>query len=272
MTTPHALGRASNLTPTLLSSRGRGPIRLRAPLGLLFFASCLGGCVPDLDTLRGPALNVGGSSGASGNGGCDGGRCETPGGGAGGSASGAGGNGGASGSASGGSSGSSGSGGSASAVPQLRYDFELESAGLQGWAVVPLQRPAGVLDRLERSSDAAHSGQQSARMVFNGTYPDAGPPTDPFYGIQRMGGPPADAEVTFWMMTTAPGVTIEVFAQTGTTYTWNVLTSLPLTPDEWREFDVFIPPSSAGALSNWGMKLYTPFDVDGSIYLDEVTW
>jgi len=229
------------------------------------------GCVPDLDSLRGPTLNVGGDGDGNGGGSaCDGGSCVSA---AGGGAGGSTGGGGHAGSGGRGGSGGGGSGAASSEPRQLRYDFEQDSLALQGWVAVNPQRPVGVQDRVERTAEAAHAGEHSVRMVFDGGYPDAGAaPTDPFWGIQRTGGPPPDAEVSFWMMSTAPGVSIEVFAQTGNTYTWNVLANLALVPDVWREFNVFIPPSSAGTLSNWGMKVYAPLNIEGYIYLDEVTW
>lgn len=247
---------------------------LGSTFGWVVVTSLCGACQPDLDILKGPDIANGGTggstSGSGGSDGCDGGSCAEVGG-TGGSASG--------GSGSGGTSGAGVNGGSGGSsiepeptTPQLRYDFEDEDLGLQGWVAVGPQRPVGVQDGVERTSEAAHSGTYSIRMVFDGTYPDAAPPADPFWGIQRSGGPPSDAQVTFWMMTTAEDVSIEVFAQTGPTFTWNILTNTQLAPNTWREFSVFIPASSAGALRNWGMKVYGPLNMSGYIYLDEVSW
>jgi hypothetical protein len=240
-----------------------------APAAAVLVTSSLAACLPDIESLRGPSIGAGGTGGTSGTSGCQGGDCSGSGG------ADAGGTGGSGDISMGGSDTApvGGSGGSSPAGPQLRHDFEEESLGLQGWIPVNPQRPAGVQDRIEWTAEAAHSGTHSIRMVYNGSYPDAGVPTaDPFWGIQRSGGPPADAEVRFWIMTTASGVSVEAFAQTGVTFTWNILANVPLLPNEWTEFVVFIPPASAGALSNWGMKIYGPLNMEGYIYMDEVSW
>lgn len=235
-------------------------------VGGLLLSTLLGACVPDLDSLQGPAITSGAGGGLSN---CDGGCGPTAGRGGGGSGSGSGG--------SGGSSGSSGSsGGTAGApTPQLRHDFEaVAPAGLHGWSAVGDMRPPDVQDTVERSTEDAHDGSGSLRLIYDGEFsgPDAGP-TDPWWGVIHSGvGLPTNAGISFWIMSTAPGASAEVFAQTGAGFTWNILGTAAMTAGIWQQISVLTPAAEAGAVSNWGIKIYAPLDIEGSIYIDDVSW
>jgi hypothetical protein len=154
--------------------------------------------------------------------------------------------------------------------PQVRYDFE-EAApgGLAGWVAVGDQRPPDVQDALEQSTEEAHSGSGALRVVFDGeaSVPDAGV-ADPWYGIYKVGSVPGNYEVGLWMLATTPGVTAELYAQTTQAYLWNVLGTQSLPMGEWTKVSVVMPPE----VMQWGIKLLSPFDADGYVYLDEVTW
>jgi len=241
-----------------------------APLGgLLLFSATLGACVPDIDALGRPSLS-------SGAGGCDTAACEP-------SAGSGGQDGGTAGSVSGGSSGS-GAGGAAGAggsyepppEPEIRFDFETAGlSGLQGWQAVGNQRPPGVQDAVEQTTEDAHSGTGSLRMVFDGDYAgsDAGaPPADPYYGVYRQGAIPNDRELTLWMKSTADDVSVELYAQTGTSFAWNVMGNASLLSGQWQEIHVVSPPAEVGTVGQYGLKIYSPLDIDGYVYLDEVSW
>jgi len=237
----------------------------RAAVALLGYAATLG-CEPDLDGLSDGAITggAGGDAGAAGFGG-DGGAAGN---------GGASGQAGASGAA--GTSGGAGSGGAAGAAavvqppPEIRFDFEETGApGLEGWVAVGDQRPPDVQDAVEQSTDAAHSGSGALRAVFNGeaSVPDAGE-ANPWYGVYKVGTVPAEYEIGLWMMATMPGVSADIYAQTTQAYIWNVVGSATLPVGEWTKLSAVMPAE----VMQWGIKLQSPFDADGYVYLDEVTW
>ena len=237
--------------------------RTMTSVSCLWIATIWVACVPDLDSLSGGSI----SSGA-------GGDASDAGGGTSGSSGDTSGIGGASGSAgtsgNGGSSGMAGAGGSGQPTPQVRYDFEESGTrGMDGWIAVGDQRPPDVQDTVEQSADAAHNGTGALRAVFDGqaSVPDAGE-GNPWYGVYKVGTIPTDYEVNLWMMATMPGVTAEIYAQTTQAYLWNVLGSENLAEGEWTQLSFIAPPD----VMQWGIKLLSPFDAQGYVYLDEVSW
>lgn len=213
--------------------------------------------MPDLDSLSGSALT-------SGSGGSAGSASDAAG--SAGDTGATGGTQGSSGGAGGTDAGSAGTAGTAAQpAPQVRYDFE---ANIQGWLPVGDQRPVGVQDSIDQSTEQAHSGTGSLRIVFDGlaSIPDAGEP-NPWYGVYKPGVVPA-YETSFWIMPTMQGISVDVYCQTGPTYAWNVLTNAALTENEWQEITVTMLPE----VQQWGIKVTSPFDIQGSIYIDEVSW
>jgi hypothetical protein len=161
-------------------------------------------------------------------------------------------------------------GGGAVVVPPatIRWDFE---KSLQGWSGVGEPIPADCLDSITVSSDAAHSGDASLTMTFDGLYtPDPGS-RNPYYGVISSSAPPPGSKVTTWMRSTAPGVTAEWFVQLAPLYDWVQLThpSSPVGVDMWTAYTFTMPPE---AVLGFGVKVYTPLDMTGAIYLDHVSW
>jgi len=218
---------------------------------------------------KGGTAGSGGSSGRGG--GTAGASVGDAGEGGQGTEAGAGGSGGASGSGGlAGSSGGAGRGGEAGGVvvPTIHFDFE---SNLDNWIPVGMQRPPDVQDAVVHSTDQAHHDTGSLAMQFDGTYTplDAG---DPYYGVVTGVTPPANAIVTLWMYATAPGVMVEVYCQTKPSYEWVSLTNYSATVlavDAWTQITLVMPDAD----SFWfGTKLYTPLDITGAVYLDDISW
>jgi hypothetical protein len=156
-------------------------------------------------------------------------------------------------------------------TPSVRFDFE---ADLEGWRMGVNQRPVDTLDTVEQSAALAHHGTGALRMVLDGNYTPTPPPpfgfdAGPYYGIFQAGAPPPGVDVSLWMLSTAPGMSVEVYTQSGATFTWTVLATVPLLPNEWRQITVAMPLEQARQL---GIRLYSPLDFAGEVYLDEIRW
>jgi hypothetical protein len=154
-------------------------------------------------------------------------------------------------------------------APSVRFDFE---ADLQGWQRDLNQRPVDTLDSVEQSTALAHHGSGALRMVLDGKYtpiPPFVPDPRPFYGVYEAGAPPPGADVSLWLLSTAPGVSVEVYTQAGAAFTTTILASVPLPTNEWRQIEVTTPLAAA---RQFGLRLDSPLDLQGFVYLDEISW
>jgi hypothetical protein len=153
-------------------------------------------------------------------------------------------------------------------LPTIRYDFETDA--LDGWMRVGDERPVDVLDTVTRSTDVYHNGTSSLAMGFDGMYTPPVPP-NPFYGVYTATRPPpAGAKVTLWMLSTAPGVSVNFYVQTKPDYLFQALTLTQLaTTGSWYEITVQIPDAD---IFYFGCVINSPFDIQGGVYLDEVSW
>jgi hypothetical protein len=162
-----------------------------------------------------------------------------------------------------------GAGGAQAPTPSVRFDFE---ADLQGWQLDLNQRPVDTLDSVEQSTEIAHHGSGALRMLLDGKYTPI--PTfvldpRPFYGVYEPDAPPPETDVSLWMLSTAPGVSVEVYTQAGAAFTTTILASVPLPPNEWRQIDVTTPLEAA---RQFGVRLNSPLDLQAFVYLDEISW
>jgi hypothetical protein len=152
--------------------------------------------------------------------------------------------------------------------PSIQRDFE---RSLEGWQSVSDQRPEDTLDGTEQTTELAHHGAGALRMVFDGNYtPVAGVSSDnSFYGAYEDRAPPPGVEVSLWMLSTAPDVSIEVFSQPAPPRAPTTLATVPLLQNEWREIHVIMPLVEARLL---GVQVQSPLDLEGFVYLDEIRW
>lgn len=153
--------------------------------------------------------------------------------------------------------------------PPIRRDFE---ETLEGWQSVADQLPEDTLDGTEQTAERAHHGRGALRMVFDGNYtPVAGISAEnSFYGAyEQDDAPPPGVEVSLWMLSTAPGVSVEVFSQPDPPAADTTLATVPLLQDEWREIRVIMPLLEARVL---GVLVRSELDLEGFVYLDEIRW
>lgn len=152
--------------------------------------------------------------------------------------------------------------------PPIRHDFE---EGREGWQSVPDQVPEDTLDGTEQTTELAHHGAGALRMVYDGEYsPVAGiTPENSFYGAFLDGAPPPGAEVSLWMLSTAPGVSVEVYSRPDPPGADTILATVPLLQDEWREIRVIMPLVEARL---FGVLVRSELDLEGFVYLDEIRW
>jgi len=153
--------------------------------------------------------------------------------------------------------------------PVAQYDFE---TGVQAWVGVDAPSPPNYIDAVQVSDAAAHDGTQSLSLVIDGIH-DTIPPGTSYFGALVGAAVPSNTEISFWIMSTLPGFSIETFVQLSPAYTWVPLTDplvTPLTQDVWREIRITTPPDP---ILRFGMKLYSPMDATaGAVYIDQVTW
>lgn len=168
------------------------------------------------------------------------------------------------------SPGEGGDGGGGTVVPEptIRWDFE---KSLQGWSGVTEPIPADCVDSITVSKDAAHNGEAALALTFDGQYTPDPSSRNPYYGAISSSAPPPGSQVTVWMMATAPGVAAEWFTQLAPFYDWVQLTppTSSVGVDLWTEFTFTMPPT---AVLGFGVKVYTPLNFTGAIYLDHVSW
>jgi len=153
--------------------------------------------------------------------------------------------------------------------PSVRYDFE---STLEGWRSVLDQRPDDTLDGTEQTTELAHHGNGALRMIFDGAYtpvPGVSADNGAFYGAYEIGAPPAGAAVSLWMLSTAPEVSVEVYAEVGPSYTWTTLATMALPQNEWREIHLTMPLDAA---LQFGVQVHAPLELQGFVYLDEIRW
>ena len=152
--------------------------------------------------------------------------------------------------------------------PSVRFDFE---SSLEGWHSVSNQLPEDTLDGTERSTVLAHLGRGSLRMVYDGNY---GPvpgvsASNGFYGAEVPDAPPPGAEVSLWMLSTAPDVSVEVFSRTDQNSARTTLATEALVQDEWREISFSMPLATA---RQFGVRVVADPALRGYVYLDEIRW
>lgn len=153
--------------------------------------------------------------------------------------------------------------------PPVQRDFE---ESVEGWQSVAEQLPEDTLDGTEQTTELAHHGSGALRMVFDGNYtPIAGiTAEDSFYGAyEQDDAPPPGVEVSLWMLSTAPGVSVEVFSQPDPPGADTTLATVPLLQDEWREIRVIMPLIESRVL---GVLVRSELDLEGFVYLDEIRW
>ena len=93
----------------------------------------------------------------------------------------------------------------------------------------------------------------------------------PYYGVYTSSGaPPANAEVSVWVMPTMAGISVQLYAQLQPDYTWVSLTSTTtLAPNVWKELQVTMPDADSFYI---GLLINSPFDISGAVYLDDIVW
>jgi hypothetical protein len=164
----------------------------------------------------------------------------------------------------GGTAGSSDAGG-----PTIRFDFE-STLNLDNWQAVGNEVPPDVQDQVQVSTSNAHHGASSLAMIYDGSYtPTAS--GNPYYGVYTaFNPPPPGATVTLWLLSTAPGVSVQVYAQTMPDYLWNGLAmTSPLVVNTWTKVTTVMPTAEAFYL---GCLITSPLNISGAIYLDDISW
>ncbi len=71
------------------------------------------------------------------------------------------------------------------------------------------------------------------------------------------------------MLSTAPGVSVEVYSQPDPPGADTILATVPLLQDEWREIRVIMPLLEARL---FGVLVRSELELDGFVYLDEIRW
>jgi hypothetical protein len=156
-------------------------------------------------------------------------------------------------------------------VPASVVHFDFETSTLDGWQPVGSQRPPDVQDQVQRSTDAFHHGSSALAMMFDGSHAPLAASDTPYYGVYTPSNPPpAGAVVSMWLMSTAAGVSIQVYAQTKPAYLWQGLTiSGTLNANTWTQITITMPTADAFYL---GCIVNSALDIAGTIYLDDISW